>query len=109
MNRVPSKSAIHATAAVAALLAFGGCAKPEAQTTDTAAKSGAAASTPAAAATPNMVSFTAKEFSFDGPDTIPAGLTMIHLTDAGQELHHVQLIKLEEGKTFADYQAAVKK
>jgi len=55
-----------------------------------------------------MVSFTAKEFAFEGPDTIPAGLTMIHLTDAGQQLHHVQLIKLEQGKTFADYQAAVK-
>jgi len=68
----------------------------------------ATASAPAAAATPNMVSFTAKEFSFEGPDTIPAGLTMFHLTDAGKELHHVQLIKLEEGKTFADYQAAAK-
>ena len=109
MNRVPSKSVIHATAAVAALLALGGCAKPEAQTTtDTAAKAGATASAPAAAATPNMVSFTAKEFSFAGPDTIPAGLTMFHLTDAGQQLHHVQLIKLQDGKTFADYQAAVK-
>ena len=108
MNRVSSKSAMHATAAVAALLALGACAKPEAQTTDTASKAAAAASTPAAAATPNMVSFTAKEFSFEGPDTIPAGLTMFHLTDAGQELHHVQLVKLEEGKTFADYQAATK-
>lgn len=109
MNRVPSKSSIHATAAVAALLALGGCTKPEAQTTtDTAAKAGAAASAPAAAAAPNMVSFTAKEFSFEGPDTIPAGLTMFHLTDAGKELHHVQLVKLEEGKTFADYQAASK-
>ena len=108
MNRIPSKSVVQATAAVAAVLALGGCAKPEAQTTDTAAKASAAASTPAAAATPNMVSFTAKEFSFEGPDTIPAGLTMIHLTDAGQELHHVQLIKLEEGKTFADFQAAAK-
>jgi hypothetical protein len=55
-----------------------------------------------------MVSFTAKEFSFEGPDSIPAGLTMFHLTDAGQELHHVQLIKLEDGKTFADFQAAAK-
>ena len=108
MNRVANKSAIHAAAAVAALLALGGCAKPEAQTTDTASKAAAAGPTPAAAATPNMVMFTAKEFSFEGPDTIPAGLTMIHLTDAGQELHHVQLVKLEEAKTFADYQTAAK-
>jgi len=74
MNRVSSKSAMHATAAIAALLALGACTKPEAQTTDTASKAAAAASTPASAATPNMVSFTAKEFSFEGPDTIPAGL-----------------------------------
>jgi len=108
MNRVPSNSVFHARVAAAALVVLGACAKPEAQTTDTATKTAAAASAPAAAATPNMVSFTAKEFSFEGPDTIPAGLTMFHLTDAGQELHHFQLIKLEEGKTFADYQTAAK-
>src|SRR6185503_20446433 len=108
MNRVPSNSVFHARVAAAALVVLGACAKPEAQTTDTATKTAAAASAPAAAATPNMVSFTAKEFSFEGPDSIPAGLTMFHLTDAGQLLHHLQLIKLEEGKTFADFQAATK-
>ena len=109
MNRDPSKSVLHAAVAAAALVMLGACAKTESQSaSDTAAKASTAASTPAAAATPNMVSFTAKEFSFEGPDAIPAGLTMFHLTDAGQELHHVQLIKLEEGKTFADYQAAMK-
>jgi hypothetical protein len=105
MNRVPN-TARHAAVAAAFLLA--GCAKSDTQpAADTSAKA-AAATPPAAAATPNMVSFTAKEYSFEGPDTIPAGLTMIHLTDAGQQLHHVQLLKLEEGKTFADFQAAAK-
>jgi hypothetical protein len=107
MSRFSSKPVAASAAGIAALFMLAGCAKPDAQPADTTAKT-AAASTPAAAATPNMVSFTAKEFSFEGPDTIPAGLTMFHLTDAGQELHHVQLIKLEEGKTFADYEAAVK-
>jgi hypothetical protein len=105
MNRVPN-TARHA--AVAAAFVLAGCAKSDTQpAADTSAKA-AAAAPPAAAATPNMVSFTAKEYSFEGPDTIPAGLTMIHLTDAGQQLHHVQLLKLEEGKTFADFQAAAK-
>jgi hypothetical protein len=105
MNRVPN-TARHA--AVAAAFVLAGCAKSDTQpAADTSAKA-AAATPPAAAATPNMVSFTAKEYSFEGPDTIPAGLTMIHLTDAGQQLHHVQLLKLEEGKTFADFQAAAK-
>ena len=92
------------TAAAAALVLLA-CAKTETQSTDTGA---GATPTPAPAASPNMVSFTAKEFSFEGPDSIPAGLTMFHLTDAGQQLHHLQLIKLEDGKTFADYQAASK-
>ena len=103
---------MHATAplarvaAVTAALILAGCAKVETQSADTAASAATAA--PAPAAPPNMVSFTAKEFAFEGPDSIPAGLTMIHLTGAGKELHHVQLLKLEEGKTFADFQAAGK-
>jgi hypothetical protein len=79
------------------------CAKDEAPPVDTAA-----ATPPAAAASPNMVTFTAKDFSFEGPDSIPAGLTMFHLNSAGQQLHHVQLIKLEEGKTFDDFVASAK-
>ena len=83
-----------------------GCSKGDTPPADSAASLPTPA--PAAAATPNMITFTAKEFSFEGPDTIAAGLTMIHLNAAGKELHHVQLLKLEEGKTFADFQAAVK-
>ena len=107
MSRFSSNPLSVSAAGIAALFMLAGCAKSETQSADTTANAASAASAPAAA-TPNMVSFTAREFSFEGPDTIPAGLTMIHLTDAGQELHHVQLIKLEQGKTFADYQAAVK-
>lgn len=106
MNRVSLELS---TAALAAAVVFSGCAKPDNQATaDTSAKSATATPAAAPAATPNMVSFTAKEFSFEGPDSIPAGLTMIHLTDAGKELHHIQLIKLDQGKTFADFQAASK-
>lgn len=97
------------TATLSAAFVLIGCAKPDNQAVvDTSAKSATATPAPAAAATPNMVSFTAKEYSFEGPDSIPAGLTMIHLTDAGKELHHVQLIKLDQGKTFADFQAGAK-
>lgn len=103
MSRFSRNPVAVSAAAIAVSVMLAGCAKPDAQPADTTAKSAAAAS-----ATPNMVTFTAKEFSFEGPDSIPAGLTMFHLMDAGQELHHVQLIKLEQGKTFADYQAALK-
>jgi hypothetical protein len=103
MIRIP----FHATAAAAIALLASGCAKTE---TKPAADSAASVATPAPtpAATVNTVNFTAKEFAFEGPDTIPAGLTAFHLTDAGQELHHLSLIKLDQGKTFADLQAAFK-
>jgi hypothetical protein len=102
MNSIPFRFRV---AAVAAALVLSGCAKSETRSADTSA---AATPTPAPSASPNMVTFTAKEFAFEGPDTIPAGLTMFHLMDRGQEMHHLQLIKLEEGKTFADFQAAAK-
>jgi hypothetical protein len=102
MHRFTHPAAL--VAAVASLVM--GCSKGDAPPADSAASLPTPA--PAAAATPNMVTFIAKDFSFDGPDTIPAGLTMIHLNAAGQQLHHVQLLKLEDGKTYADFQAAVK-
>ena len=92
-------------AVAAAAVMLTACAKQETAQTDTAT---AAAPAAAAAATPNMVTFTAKEYAFDGPDSIPAGLTMFHLNDAGQELHHLQILKLEQGKTLTDFQAALK-
>ena len=96
----------HPAALIAAAASFLiGCSKGDSPSADSAAS---LPNTARAASTPNMVTFTAKEFTFDGPDTIPAGLTMIHLNAAGQELHHVSLLKLEEGKTFADFEAAVK-
>jgi len=100
MHAIPPLARV---AAAAAALILAGCAKTETPAADTPATAA-----PAAAAMPNMVSFTAKEFAFEGPDSIPAGLTMFHLTGAGKELHHVQLIKLEEGKTVADFLAATK-
>jgi hypothetical protein len=90
-------------AVVAAVFAPMACAKTETPPVDTTASAA-----PAAAAAPNMVTFTAREFAFEGPDTIPAGLTMFHLSGAGQEIHHLQLIKLEDGKTYADFEAAMK-
>lgn len=103
MIRIP----LHAQASAAAFaFLLAGCAKKESNPVDSTATVATPAPAPAAAA--NVVNFTAKEFSFEGPDSVPAGLTTFHLTDAGQELHHVQLIKLDQGKTFADLQAAFK-
>jgi len=59
--------------------------------------------TPSAAA--NDVTFVATEYAFSGPDTIAAGWTTIHLRNDGKELHHLGLMKLDEGKTMADVEA----
>jgi len=55
------------------------------------------------AAGSNVVNVVAREYQFEMPDTLPAGPTLFHLTDAGNQLHHVTLVKLEQGKTLADF------
>ena len=66
---------------------------------------GACRSTPPG---PNVVTVTAHDFAFEAPAEIPAGLTTFRLVNTGPSLHHLQLIKLEDGKTADDYIAALK-
>jgi hypothetical protein len=56
----------------------------------------------------NVVTVTAHDYAFEAPTEIPAGLTTFHLVNKGPSLHHLQLIKLEEGKTGDDFIAALK-
>lgn len=55
-----------------------------------------------------VVTVHAKDFAFDAPKTIPAGMTSFKLVNDGKNLHHLQIVKLEQGKTFADLQAFLK-
>jgi hypothetical protein len=43
------------------------------------------------------------EFSFSAPDTIAAGYLTIRLVNDGAEMHHMQLVRLGEGHSFADF------
>lgn len=52
---------------------------------------------------PNHVAFQATEYSFSGPETVPAGVTTLELESTGQEPHHIQLFKLEDGHTFEEF------
>ncbi len=70
---------------------------------ETGTKSGAEAG---ASAIP-VVHFTAKDFAFEGPDTIPSGMTTLVLHNNGPSLHHLMLMRLENGKTVEDLKAAV--
>jgi uncharacterized cupredoxin-like copper-binding protein len=53
------------------------------------------------------VTVMASDFKFDFPDTVASGLTTFQLMNHGPELHHMQIIRLEQGKTMADFQAAM--
>ena len=55
-----------------------------------------------------VVTVRAKEFAFDMPKSIPAGPTTFRLVNDGKEFHHLSIIKLEQGKTIADFGEAMK-
>jgi len=50
----------------------------------------------------------AKDFSFDAPDSLPGGWTTFHLINDGPNFHHIQLVRLDSGKTVQDLGAALK-
>lgn len=73
--------------------------------------SGNLQSIPAATASiraPATVTVTANDFSFDAPGKVPAGAVTMRLVNNGKELHHAQLIKLEDGKTMKDVAIVLK-
>jgi uncharacterized cupredoxin-like copper-binding protein len=55
-----------------------------------------------------VVTFTAHDHGFTGPDRIPAGVTTVEVVNRGHDLHHAQIVKLAPGKTTADFVSAVK-
>ncbi|HEU4721914.1 MAG TPA: hypothetical protein VFS59_11175 [Gemmatimonadaceae bacterium] len=55
-----------------------------------------------------VITVHAKEFAFDIPKSIPAGPTTFRLVNDGKEFHHLSIIKLEQGKTIADFGEAMK-
>ncbi|MGH7630288.1 MAG: hypothetical protein ACREOF_13095 [Gemmatimonadales bacterium] len=63
---------------------------------------------PAAAPAANVVTVTARDYAFDAPRQIPAGLTTFRFVGRTNEPHHGILVRLDEGKTFDDFAAALK-
>ncbi len=61
-----------------------------------------AATTPAA---PTTLRIVARDYAYEIPATVPSGPTRIELVNRGHDLHHAQLVRLEQGKTFADLAA----
>jgi hypothetical protein len=50
------------------------------------------------------VAVTAAEFSFSLPETIAGGLIRLQLTNSGQESHHLQFVKLNQGVSQQQFQ-----
>jgi len=51
---------------------------------------------------PRVVRIVAKDFAFDAPAEIPAGVTLIRLVNRGADIHHIQIMQLPAGKTLQD-------
>jgi hypothetical protein len=68
-----------------------------------------ATASPAAGPSANVVTYIARDYGFEGPGQIPAGPTLFRLDNQGKELHHLVLVRLEEGRTYDSLLAAMKK
>jgi uncharacterized cupredoxin-like copper-binding protein len=55
------------------------------------------------------VNVKAREYAFDAPDTIPAGLTQVRMDNVGSEDHQAQLLKLNPGVTLEQFSAGLQK
>lgn len=53
--------------------------------------------------------YVAEEFSFDGPDTLPAGDTTLVMKNAGKQPHQITMVELLEGKTLDDVMSVLEK
>src|SRR6478736_3797533 len=103
MNRFSTIAALTAAAAVTA------CAGNDAAKTDSTkvAQTGSAAATAFYDPATRTATIHAKEFAYTAADAIPAGWTNFRLVNDGTTLHHMQIARLDGGKTMADFGAAM--
>ena len=78
-----------------------------------ASGSSAAAARPAVASRParysgRVVTITARDYAFEAPDSVEAGYVTLRLLSRGKELHHVQMVRLDDGHTLKDLFEAMK-
>lgn len=78
--------------------------------TDSTRSPTATTAVPASApsAPPGSVTITTTDYAFEAPARIPAGVVNVRLVNHGKELHQVQLLRLEQGKTIDDVVAEAK-
>ncbi len=52
-----------------------------------------------------VLDIRAGDYAFTGPDTVRGGLVTVRLHNSGAEVHHAQLVRLDAGRTFAEFAA----
>ena len=57
---------------------------------------------------PHQLTIHAKDFAFTMPDTVPSGVTTVTLVNDANNFHHAEFIRLDSGKTAADFAAGMK-
>jgi hypothetical protein len=62
-----------------------------------------AAQTTAAGERIQYMRVIAKDYVFDAPATVPAGITTIQLINQGADVHHITLHAMPEGRTVKEY------
>ena len=62
----------------------------------------AADSSSAAAPAQNWATIMAQEFTFEAPDTLPAGFTRVNLMNHGVEPHHMVVVRLDSGHVVGE-------
>ena len=53
------------------------------------------------------MTIVSRDSSFEAPDSLPAGVTTIHVENQGAVLRHVAIVRLDSGHTTEDFQAAL--
>ena len=74
-----------------------------------ASPAAASPSAPVTGPSANVVTYIARDYGFEGPAQIPAGPTLFRLDNQGKELHHLVLVRLEQGRTYDSLLAALRK
>lgn len=91
-------------AAIAVLALIGtGCAGTDDSEPDLGATGGSATNTAEPVATAEAITVTAADYSFDGPVEVSGGLREFVVVNQGEEPHHMQVMRLNDGETIETF------
>ena len=85
-----------------------GDSQPAIAATEAVSPDPTAAPAEAAAPLPFEITIDAADYSFTAPEIVRTGWVLVNLTNSGQEPHHVQFLRLNDGVSLEDFEAALK-